>query len=51
MKIYRNLFEKITSIENLFRAWEEFRRGKSDRKDVQEFEEKLEKNLFQLHRE
>ncbi|MBU1910810.1 reverse transcriptase/maturase family protein [Patescibacteria group bacterium] len=51
MKAYRNLFGNITSKETLFIAWEEFRKGKQARKDVQEFERRLEQNLFALHRE
>ncbi|MDD5041533.1 MAG: reverse transcriptase domain-containing protein [Candidatus Peribacteraceae bacterium] len=51
MQVHRSLFEQIISAENLFAAWEEFRRGKQNRKDVQEFERELEQNLFQLHRE
>ncbi len=51
MKIYRSLFSEMITIESLFTAWEEFRRGKIQRKDVQEFEEKLEQHLFKLHRE
>jgi RNA-directed DNA polymerase len=51
MQVYPHLFERITSKENLFTAWEEFRKGKQGRKDVQEFERSLEQNLFRLHRE
>lgn len=51
MKLYRNLFDNITSQKTLFTAWEEFRKGKQARKDVQEFERRLEQNLFALHRE
>ncbi|OGJ57867.1 hypothetical protein A3H22_01985 [Candidatus Peribacteria bacterium RIFCSPLOWO2_12_FULL_55_15] len=50
MQVHRHLFERIISKENLFTAWEEFRKGKQGRKDVQEFERKLEQNLFRLHR-
>lgn len=32
-------------------AWKEFRRGKRNKSDVQEFEFNLEDNLFQLHQE
>lgn len=39
----------LISIENLFQAWGEFRKGKSKRFDVQEFERNLEDNLFELH--
>jgi retron-type reverse transcriptase len=51
MKLYRHLFGNITSKETFFTAWEEFRKGKQARKDVQEFERRLEQNLFALHRE
>lgn len=42
-------YQDITSIENLFQAWNEFRKGKRKRKDVQIFERNLEDNLFELH--
>lgn len=51
MKIYENLFEAIISVENLFLAWDKFRKGKRARKDVQAFEWLLEPNIFQLHRD
>jgi retron-type reverse transcriptase len=51
MQVFKHLFERITSKETLFTAWEEFRKGKQGRKDVQEFEQTLEQNLFRLHRE
>lgn len=44
-----HIFEQIISLENLFLAWKEFRRGKAKKFDVQEFEFSLENNLFQLH--
>jgi retron-type reverse transcriptase len=50
MKIYKNIFEKITSLENLLDAWIEFKKGKTSKYDVQLFERNLEKNLFSLHR-
>ncbi|MDO8505728.1 MAG: reverse transcriptase domain-containing protein [bacterium] len=43
------MFESIISLENLLRAWRVFRRGKSDKPDVQSFERRLEDNLFSLH--
>ncbi|MDP3999656.1 MAG: reverse transcriptase domain-containing protein [bacterium] len=46
-----NIFERIISLENLFLAWKEFRRGKRKKSDVQQFEFNLEDNLFQLHQE
>jgi len=46
-----HLFEKIISLENLFLAWHEFRKGKRAKVDVQEFEFNLEDNIFALHEE
>lgn len=43
------MFEQIISLENLFAAWREFRRGKRGKTDVQEFERNLEDNIFALH--
>ncbi len=43
------LFRGIISVENLFTAWREFRRGKRTRRDVQEFEFSLEDSIFTLH--
>lgn len=51
MKKYRDLFNNAISAENLFLAWNEFRRGKTRKSDVQQFEWKLEQNIFQLHRD
>lgn len=45
------IFDEIISLENLFLAWREFRKGKRSKLDVQEFEFNLEDNLFQLHYE
>ena len=42
-------YVEITSIENLFQAWSEFKKGKRQRADVQIFERNLEDNLFELH--
>ncbi len=50
MKIYKNVFEKIISLENLFSAWDKFKSDKQKRRDVQQFEWRLEENIFQLHR-
>ena len=43
-----NIFEKLVSLENLFLAWERFKRGKTSKADVQKFELHLEDNLFSL---
>lgn len=51
MRIYKNIFEKIISLENLFAAWDVFKSDKRDRRDVQGFEMRLEENIFELHRD
>ena len=51
MKIYKNIFEKIISSENLFSAWDAFRSDKRSKLDVLQFEWNLERNIFQLHRD
>jgi len=51
MKIYKNVFEKIISLENLFLAWDKFKNGKQKKQDVQQFEWQLEENVFKLHRD
>ena len=43
------MFDQIISLENLFFAWNEFKRGKRNCFDVQEFECHLEDNIFALH--
>ena len=45
------LFNEIISLENLFSAWKEFKKGKTKRPDVQRFEFNLEDNLFELQQE
>ncbi len=42
-------FEKIISVENLLSAWEEFLRGKKNKKDVQEFQLHFMDNVLSLH--
>jgi len=42
-------YSNLISIENIFQAWSEFRKGKSKRLNVQIFERNLEDNLFELH--
>lgn len=39
----------MTSVEALFLAWFAFRKGKTQRLDVQEFERHTERNIFRLH--
>ncbi len=45
----RSSYSSLISIENLFQAWEEFKKGKRNKRDVQAFERNLEDNLFSLH--
>ncbi len=51
MRFYNELFNKIISLENLFSAWDEFKKDKRKKKDVLEFEWNLEENIFKLHEE
>ncbi len=51
MKIYRDLFNNIIAPENLFLAWDKFKKGKQNKRDVQKFEWQLEENIFKLYRE
>lgn len=41
----------MITLENLFLAWNEFKKGKTKRKDVLEFEFNLEDNIFQLYQD
>ena len=45
------LFNNIISLENLFSAWKEFKKGKTKRPDVHKFEFNLEDSLFELNQE
>ncbi len=51
MKTANNVYNEIISPKNLFLAWDEFKKGKRKKKDVQKFEWKLEENIFQLYRD
>lgn len=42
------VFHKIISLENLFLSWKEFKRSKTNKIDVQQFDFNLEDNIFQL---
>ncbi len=44
-------YNNIISVENLLEAWKEFKRGKSNKVDVQEFEFNLMSNILSLHDE
>ncbi|HUD09385.1 MAG TPA: reverse transcriptase/maturase family protein [Patescibacteria group bacterium] len=43
-------YENLITIENLFQAYYEFKKGKKKRLDLQVFERNLEDNLFTLHK-
>ena len=45
--IHKN-YDELFSVENILIAWQRFRRGKSNKKDVINFEAHLEDNLFSL---
>lgn len=45
------IFNDIISLENLFTSWEEFKQGKENKSDIQEFAFNLEDNIFALHQE
>ncbi len=48
MKIYKDLYKRITSTENLFEAWSIFKRDKRNRLDVEAFEKNVEQEIFRL---
>lgn len=50
MKSFKRLYSKISRLETIFLGWEEFRKEKTKKKDVLQFERHLEDNLFDLHR-
>ncbi len=49
MKFIKNIFNQIISLENLFSAWDEFKKDKQKKSDVLKFEFNLEQNIFQLY--
>lgn len=51
MRVFHSLYTSIISLDNLFNSWHEFRQGKRSKADVQEFERKLEDNIFRISRE
>ena len=51
MKIFKNIFNKIISLDNLFLVWAEFCKNKQKKPDVQKFEYFLEQNIFVLYRQ
>lgn len=51
MRFFIKLFDTLIQPENLFYAWEEFKRGKGHKKDILAFEKNLESEIFKLCRE
>jgi len=47
--IFQHKFEDLISIDNLLCSWQEFLKGKRNRKDVQEFQFNLMDNILSLH--
>ncbi|MFT5849924.1 MAG: RNA-directed DNA polymerase [Patiriisocius sp.] len=50
-KVCTHTYDDIISIENLLGAWQEFLKGKRNRKDVQEFQLRLMDHIIDLHRD
>lgn len=48
MKVWHNLYAKISTLENIFTRYGEFRVGKKQKKDVLLFDRHVEDNLFAL---
>jgi RNA-directed DNA polymerase len=51
MKVYKDLYKRINSTENLFAAWNIFKRDKRNRPDIEAFEKNVEYELFKLGHE
>ena len=49
MKAENLKYDDIITIANLFQAWDEFKKEKRRKRDVQQFERHLEDNLFELY--
>lgn len=50
MALYKeSVYKNVITLENIFNAWTEFRKGKRGKEDVQLFERNLEDNIFQLY--
>lgn len=49
--IFHNAYQDIISLENLLSAWQEFKKGKKNRLDVQLFERDLMSNILSLHKD
>lgn len=51
MKSIKNIYEKIYDFENLYKAWEEARKGKRYRDDVLIFNRNFEEHLINIQNE
>ena len=51
MKTYKNIYQEIISLENLFLAYKKARKGKTKKDYVIEFESNLRENLLKLQEE
>lgn len=49
MNIVHKNYDELFNINNIFKAWEKFRRGKTRKDDIMNFELHLEDNLFCLY--
>lgn len=49
MNVLHKSYEELFNLDNIFSAWQKFRRGKRGKKDVIYFELHLEDNLFELY--
>jgi retron-type reverse transcriptase len=49
MNVVHKNYDELFSLDNVFYAWKKFRRGKSGKTDVMDFELHLEDNLFSLY--
>ena len=51
LKTFSHLYKEVTSLDNLFQAWEEFKKGKRKKIEVGNLERHLEDNIFELHKD
>ena len=51
MKTYKNIYDKIISLENLILAWKKARKGKTKKFYVIEFQKSFHENILKLHEE
>ena len=49
MKVYGDIFENVIAPQNLFLAWDTFKKGKRNKPDVARFEMNLEQHIFAIH--